>query len=187
MNVFYLSHDVTECAQQHVDKHAVKMILEYAQLLCTAHRLLDGAQVQGLTKTGRRVKRWILDNPKQEQLLYVATHTNHPSAVWARASDSNYQWLASLLNQLCAEYTHRYGKVHKCQRDGLVEFLLLNTPINIQQAAFTEPTPAMPDEYKVKGSSLKSYRQYYIGAKSRMFNWKNRNTPEWIINANLSL
>lgn len=183
MNVFYLSHDVTECAQQHVDKHAVRMILEYAQILSTAHRFLDGNLVQGLTKTGRNVKRWVLSDPQQQLLLYAATHINHPSVVWARTSAANYQWLARLLDQLCTEYTYRYGKVHKTQRDGLAQFLLLNTPINIAQSAFTEPTPAMPDQYKVEQSSIKSYRQYYIGAKSRMFKWKNRTTPDWISNA----
>ena len=34
MNVFYL--DTHRCAKQHVDKHVVKMIVEYAQLLSTA-------------------------------------------------------------------------------------------------------------------------------------------------------
>lgn len=29
------------CANAHVDKHVVNMILEYAQLLSTAHRVLD--------------------------------------------------------------------------------------------------------------------------------------------------
>ena len=45
MNIFYLDNDVDVCAQMHVDKHVVKMILEYAQLLSTAHRLLDGVEV----------------------------------------------------------------------------------------------------------------------------------------------
>ena len=44
MNIFYLSHDVDECARFHVDKHVVKMILESAQLLSTAHRVLDGVE-----------------------------------------------------------------------------------------------------------------------------------------------
>ena len=40
MNIFYLDADPVKCAQAHVDKHVVKMILEYAQLL--AHRVIDG-------------------------------------------------------------------------------------------------------------------------------------------------
>ncbi len=39
MNIFYLDHDTRKCAEMHNDKHVVKMILEYAQLLSTAHRM----------------------------------------------------------------------------------------------------------------------------------------------------
>ena len=46
--MFYL--DITQrCAKQHVDKHVVKMIVEYAQLLSTAHRVLDGEEYEGRT------------------------------------------------------------------------------------------------------------------------------------------
>ena len=38
MNIFYLHNNPKVCAEQHVDKHVVKMIVEYAQLLSTAHR-----------------------------------------------------------------------------------------------------------------------------------------------------
>jgi hypothetical protein len=47
MNIFYLHENTTECAKQHLDKHVVKMILEYAQLLSTAQRLLDGHEYEG--------------------------------------------------------------------------------------------------------------------------------------------
>ena len=36
MNLFYLDEDLDKCAEYHVDKHVNKMILEAAQLLCTA-------------------------------------------------------------------------------------------------------------------------------------------------------
>ena len=45
MNIFYLDKDPKTCAQYHCDKHVVKMILEYAQLLSTAHRVLDGNNI----------------------------------------------------------------------------------------------------------------------------------------------
>jgi hypothetical protein len=187
MNIFYLHHDTKICAEWHVDRHAVKMILEYAQLLSTAHRVLDGQEVIGLSKTGRKAKRWKL-NDNRDTILYSATHMNHPSAVWARQSKDNYIWLTELLNALCKEYTYRYGKVHKVEHSGLLSTLVNNTPINISCTnIFTEPTTAMPDEYKVIGSSIQSYRKYYAGAKSHMFKWKNRVTPEWINNANIQI
>ena len=186
MNIFYLSDSITECAQHHVDRHCVKMILEYAQLLSTAHRVLDGKETIELSKSNRKVRRWKLDTAG-DTILYSATHMNHPSAIWARASKANYKWLTLLLKELCAEYTYRYGKVHKCERDGLVDYLLNNVPLDISNKEFTEPTPAMPDEFKVSGSSVQSYRNYYIGSKSRMFNWKKREMPEWIVNANVQI
>jgi hypothetical protein len=159
MNIFYLSHDTTECAQMHVDKHCVKMILEYAQLLSTAHRVLD-------------------DVP-EDSMFYKMTHVNHPSAVWVRSSFKNYFWLSLLLDRLCKEYTYRYGKTHKVELSGLV-FKLANLPVNIPICDFTEPTPAMPEEYKVAGDSIQSYKNYYNGAKRNLFSWKNRAVPTFI-------
>jgi hypothetical protein len=183
MNIFYLDHDVVKCAEMHNDKHVVKMILEYAQLLSTAHRILDGTSTAGLSKTGRKHQRFILED-EREQMLYSSTHANHPSAVWARQSKENYLWLANMLIALCGEYTYRYGKVHKTERDGLANVLLKNIPNNISNRDFTQPTPAMPDEVKIAGDSIKSYRNYYINNKTHLANWKKRSTPGWY-NANV--
>lgn len=179
MNIFYLSSIPKKCAQYHVDKHTVKMILEYSQLLSTAHRVLDGTQYID-SSTGRKIKRWKLEDAKMDMGLYKATHINHPSAVWVRQSSENYMWLCELLLKLCQEYTHRYYKIHKCEKLGLVDVLYNNVPKNIPRKQFTEPTPAMPDQYKVIGDSMKSYHNYYNGDKRRMFNWKNREVPYFI-------
>ena len=176
MNIFYLEHDVKDCAKMHVDKHCVKMILEYAQLLSTSHRVLDGIQSPGISKTGRKQTRYsIPDN--RESSLYSATHVNHPSAIWARHSSCNYAWLFDMFVSLMEEYTHRYGKVHATSR--LTKDLSC-APKNIVEGSFTQPTPAMPEEYKVFGDSIKSYRNYYLGEKRRMFSWKRREVPAWI-------
>ena len=58
MNIFYINEDPKIASLEHCDKHAVKMCVEYAQLLSTAHRLLDGKEFVGKSKTGRNVKRW---------------------------------------------------------------------------------------------------------------------------------
>ena len=47
MNIFALHTDPQTCAEMHCDKHVVKMILEHAQLMCTAHRVLDGTFYYG--------------------------------------------------------------------------------------------------------------------------------------------
>ena len=180
MNIFYLDHDVRKCAEMHNDKHVVKMILEYAQLLSTAHRVLDGVELIGLSDSGRKKKFWTLGDSR-DYTLYKATHINHPSAVWVRKSVQNYMWLAEMLEVLCGEYTYRYGKVHKVERDGLMQLLKNEFPKNLPIAPFTEPTPAMPDDVKIIGDSIKSYRNYYINNKAHLANWKKRTTPEWYI------
>jgi hypothetical protein len=182
MNIFYLDKNPRKCAEYHLDKHCVKMILEYCQLLSTAHRVLDGKETVEKSKTGRNVKRWILES-ELNNVLYSATHINHPSAVWCRHSLQNYQWLHELLVELCREYTYRYGKVHKCEEIGLVK-ALGTPPSNISTKPFTEPTPAMPDACKVVGDSVTSYRRYYIMEKSRMWSWagkiNSRSIPNWL-------
>ncbi len=158
MNIFYLSHDPVMCARQHVDKHVVKMILESAQLLSNAHHMLDGEQVI--------------------KPIYKLTHKNHPSAIWVRMSKRHYNWLHMLLHALCKEYTHRYEKVHKVEREGLLE-TLKQSPNNLQDNGWIcDPIPAMPDEYKSE-TVIDSYRNYYRGAKSSFANWKKREVPFW--------
>ena len=54
MNIFYLSSDPKACAEDHCDKHVVKMIIEYAQLLSTAHIILDGKESKQVKKRNRK-------------------------------------------------------------------------------------------------------------------------------------
>ena len=178
MNIFYLNENPKQCAQEHLDKHVVKMILEYAQLLSTAHRLLDGEQYID-SSSGRKIKRWKLKNLQLEQLLFKASHINHPSAIWCRKNVQNYMWLAELLEETCNEYTHRYGKVHSVQASGLMQALKNNFPNNLPIGPFTEPTPAMPDDCKVPGDSIQSYKNYYIQKKRLFAKWTNREMPIW--------
>lgn len=160
-----------------VDKHVVKMILESAQLLSTAHRFLDGVEMMGKTPTGRNVKRWVLSDAR-EPVLYSATHINHPSAIWCRKSVENYNWLTDHMFALLSEYTYRYDKEHKVQ--GELSYMLQSPPYNLKDWDFTTMPSAMSDEYKISDDPLVNYRNYYKKGKSRMFSWKNRNPPEWI-------
>ncbi len=68
MNIFILDEDITKSAQAHCDKHVVKMILESAQLLCTAVNYYAGEQVTP----------------------YKSTHMNHPCSIWVRESLANF-------------------------------------------------------------------------------------------------
>ena len=176
MNIFAISNDPKQSAEWMVDKHVVKMILETAQLLSTAHRILDGTEYIDKTKTGRKVKRWLLPD-EREVYLYSATHVNHPSTVWTRATNNNYTWLACHFGALLAEYTYRYGKHHKCE--AMVPWLRY-PPHGIPVGYLTQVTPAMPEQYKVGADSVASYRKYYREAKQHLHKWTKREAPEWI-------
>lgn len=176
MNIFYLHDDPYLCAQQHCDKHVVKMIIEYAQLLSTAHRMTDGVEYEGRTQTGRRVRRWKLSDAADENVIYKASHINHPSAVWARSNDQNYIWLLELWYALSYEYEHRYGREHLTFTK--LRDVLNRVPENMTEGEFFRPPPAMPDYCKC-ADVIDSYRTYYINEKARFAKWTNRETPEW--------
>lgn len=82
INLFFLSRDARKAAQAHCNKHLIKMTLETAQLLCTAHRLLDGSRAAGVSASGRKQTTWVMPDESRERALYRATHANHPVAVW---------------------------------------------------------------------------------------------------------
>ncbi len=159
MNIFYLDNDPKSAARMQCDRHVVKMILESAQLLSTAHRELDGDQ-------------WA--NARE---LYKSTHKNHPSAVWARSSVDNYNWLFRHFLALCDEYSYRYGKTHKS--DEKFRSVLFFSPANISTLeSFTPPPQCMPDDYK-DANTIIGYRKYYALDKAAN-SWfcYNKSRPE---------
>jgi len=159
MNIFYLHKEPTTCAEFHCDKHVVKMILESAQMLSTAHRVLDG------------------ETFADHNRLYKLTHGNHPSNVWLRASNMNYRHLYELFIALCDEYTYRYGKIHAT--DAKLRIPLAMTPRNIVNGPMSQPPQCMPDEYK-EDNSINGYRNYYLGEKAYMCKWTKREIPAFM-------
>ena len=179
MNIFYLHNNTKICAELHVDKHVVKMIVEYAQLLSTAKRMIDGTQYIAKSKTGRKVTRYRLENSNEENTIYKACHLHHPSAVWARSSIQHYDWLYSLFTELGGEYTYRYKKEHSTIK--LLKDLLRKSPNNLQDNGWVEPPPAMSHypQCIVPGDSIQSYKNYYIEAKAYFAKWTSRPVPVW--------
>ena len=180
MNIFVLHGSPITSAHHMCDKHIVKMPVETAQMLSTIHRVLDGEEYVGYSKTGRRIKRWThwldggLDGDMPDRkFLYHATMVNHPCTIWARETLGNYLWLVYHGLELCREYTRRYDRRHASQ--SIIEFCKADWPKNIDQDTYHKKTPfaqAMPDEYKVEGDAVSAYRKYYIGEKSRFARWK---------------
>ena len=178
MNIFYVDKDPVVAAQSLCDKHVVKMILESAQLLSTAHRLLDGRMVQAVSATGRKVKRWVLDDAR-DSVVYSATHINHPSAVWCRQSLENYGWLVDHLHAMLNEYGYRYGKKHKT---GEMAYYVYAPPHNLREWDFTPMPSCMAPEYIVSGDPVENYRNYYIHGKKHLHKWTKREAPTWMFN-----
>lgn len=132
MNIFVTSFNAMQCAADHCSIHRNKMIVEYAQLMSTAH------SEQGT---------W-------HHSMYKPTHVNHPSAKWVRATKGNYAWLYDLWWCLLKDYKDVTGKEHKSAR--LMEVL---RPKLIEPPCFTVDMMAMPDEYKTDDITI-SYRNY---------------------------
>jgi hypothetical protein len=154
MNIFYLHKDPVEAAKLQYNKHVVKMILESAQMLCTAHHEIMGDDAN---------------------VPYKRAHVNHPSTIWARRSAQNYVWLYDHFVALAQEYKKRYGKDHlsytKCEP--YLRFL----PGGLPYTGFTQPPQAMPDEYKDE-CSIQAYWNYYIAEKSAIANLKKETVYE---------
>jgi len=153
MNIFYLDADPAIASKYHLDKHVVKMPLETAQILCTIH--------------------WLQGN----EAPYKATHKNHPCTIWVNQSIKNYDWVCQLGLELCKEYTFRYGKTHKCE--AIIQWCIENKP-NLPIDNMQDYALAMPDEFKVNGDVVQSYRNYYKYGKTHLHSWKNREVPTWI-------
>ena len=181
MNIFILDKSPGCAARQHCDKHVVKMIIESAQMLSTAHRILDGTEYQDKTRNGRRIKRWRLN--ENDDNFYKAVHMNHPCTIWTRKSKQNYEWHYELFIALCDEYTHRYGKVHETDRK--LRELLKEPPKNISDAGLTEWPQCMPDYCKDQ-DPIQAYRNYYIHEKKDFAVWTSRQTPNWFSGINKS-
>lgn len=156
MNIFFLDQDPEKAARYQCNKHIVKMVLESAQLLSTAHHET---------------------NSKYAPLLYKATHKNHPCSVWTRSSQANYNWLYRHFLFLSDEYFRRYDKVHKTAR--LYSDLLGHTP-DIPDVGFTEPALAMYDECKCE-CPVESYRRYYRVKKREIdMRWPENQVPDFM-------
>jgi hypothetical protein len=163
------------------DKHIIKMILESAQMLCTAKRVLDGTPYEDKTKNGRKIKRWRLENPNEEAIIYKAGWLRHPSTQWVIKSAYNYIWLYKHMMAMNDEYKSRYNHTKDHLAVQKLGELLKQPPKNINiKALATDATPAMPDECIVPGDSVASYRKYYIMKKVRFATWKAPSKmPQW--------
>lgn len=159
MNVFWLDEDPRTAARYHCDQHVNKMLLEAAQLCCTALR----------------------EHGCEADYLYRATHRDHPLARWAGESRANWTRLLEFARALDAEFRERYGhdESHASRRmldraaaDGLADAL--------PDRQATDPPQCMPERYRRPGDLVGAYRAYYAGEKREMARWDRAPEPDWL-------
>ena len=158
MNIFFLSTNTRRCAKWHCDKHVVKMILEYTQILYTSNH------VNGGTGTILALAPICLSTGVRGYKLHAK---NHPSVKWASESLAHYMWLHSLAIDLVKEHSYRFSPkaIHACHEHLL--WLHSHPPPQLftKTKWLRDPPPAMPEEYRVNLRSIDCYRAYYNGAK----------------------
>lgn len=133
-----------------------------------------------LEKEGRKTRNvdvWVIDDYRND-VLYKATHINHPSAIWVRDSVENYIWAAEYLLALGDEYTKRYEKRHASIEK--LGYLLQSPPLNLTNWDFTKPPSVMDERYIVSDDPVLNYRHLYNTGKSHLLKWKGREKPDWI-------
>lgn len=159
MNIFVLDEDPWKAAEMQCDKHVVKMPLETAQLLSTAHHVV-GTDVN-------------------KEKIYRKTHVNHPCSKWVRENSANYEWALEHFKALLKEFEKRYGKEHASGK--LLPYLselpnFSKEKITDERTQFVQ---AVPDEYR-KEDPVEAYKEVYLKEKSRFACWdKLGNKPRW--------
>ncbi len=157
MNIFAVNDDPRLAALELPDKLVPKMIVESAQMLSTAHRVLDN------------------DTNADAKGLYQKAYENHPSSVWVRQDALNYWWLWMHALTLCEEYKWRFTDeggigMHKTET---VIHALQDLPINIPRNKQTnyeilKDLPlCMPDQYKQTGTG--DYHRIYAPESYQQF------------------
>lgn len=182
INIFKLNDCPKKSAEDQCDEHIRKMYIESAQMLSTAHRMLDGYTDRRPSKSGKTmINYWRHPDDQLEVCLYSAVHHNHPSTIWTRESKDNYLWHYEHFVALLDEFTHRFGKVSKT--DIQLRYPLSNVPKNIPDVGPTPFKLAMGSnpECVYPNDPVKSYRAFYHTKQKRFpMNWnKSRRMPNW--------
>lgn len=188
MNLFLIDKNILECVVALCDKHCVKMILETCQVLYAC---------------------WHVRSPLPDHdptiAPYRKTHVNHPISIWVRHNESHYNWTCNYGLALCAEYTRRYGKIHKTQYHlerlqswGYPPKVLPDVPIKKKTKEWVYARKGIPSEFeyfplcmdessytRVNGEyhAVASYKNYYQSKNDKIkMEWRHTEKPTWFVN-----
>ena len=162
MNIFAMDVEPYRSALWHTDRMLRLMIKETAQLLSTAHRVLDGH---------RHSSRF------DELGMYKIYAPKHPCSTWVQSSRGNYEWLAAFFWHAGEEYRYRFSKEH-ASFEKLSEVLQI-PPSCVPDGRLTPHPLVMPDECVVGNDPYASYRKYVRMRKGNGATWSKRNRPWW--------
>ncbi|AGB16742.1 hypothetical protein Halru_2154 [Halovivax ruber XH-70] len=157
MNVFWLDESPELAARYHCDQHVNKMLLEAAQVLCTAAR----------------------QNGYERDFLYRATHTDHPVTRWATESRANWLELRDHAEALNAEFKARYDHEDDHASWAVIDRIDPDA-IDFPRSAPTPKPQAMPADYRDPDDPVAAYRAYYAGEKAEWAEWAHTDEPPWL-------
>lgn len=163
MNIFAVSLNPNAAARMLCDKHVFKMHVESVQLLVS---LCNNLEVEHGIK-------------RKDGGIHKGGHPHHPCCKWLEESAENIEWLLDHAFELCFEHHFRKGTdvFSYYQLRELVPVLKRLPVPEVRQTPFPL---CMPEEYKVEGDPVESYRNYYIGDKVNMATWNyRRQPPSW--------
>jgi hypothetical protein len=178
MNVFYLDDDPVTAAAWLCDQHVSKMILESAQMMCTAIRMH-----MGLEDTPRE------ELPEELKFLYKKAHPKHGSTIWVGECFRNFQWLFSHVVQMHSQHKHRFGTRHKSFRVAREAWFFLVNKRAEHKFILPERNNKITPPYMAFGPELEhlkdpsdpvgSYRKFYVADKAKFATWTNSEPPHW--------
>jgi len=168
MNVFHLNSNPEKAARLMHNKHVVKMILESAQMLCTAYHIKSDCR---------------------NDVPYKKAYENHPMTIWVRESTGNLEWLIRHSLELCSIYKKWRDREHASEK--VIKWCFDNksklTGLKNVSKKMTPPPLCMPDKYKIKYRSglnnyVASYLNYYRNEKIQVNSeWCNRVRPAFTL------
>ena len=177
MNVFYLDHDPVTAAIWLCDQHVSKMILESAQMMCTAIRIH-----LGLEDTPRE------ELPEDLKWLYRTAHPKHGSTIWVGTSYANFKWTFQHVVQMHGQHSIRFGTRHNSYRVARAAWLYVmkkkktKDRVPFPMEGRTPPYMAFGPELehlKDPKDPVGSYRKFYIADKAKFATWTNSEPPPW--------
>jgi len=172
MNLFFLHTDPQEAAQLYCDQHLGKIRLEASQMLSTAYHLSPHVTVED------RQAMWYVQNNR----IYNKAFINHPTSVWVRAAQDNFDWTLVHLKALQAIWV---GAGHNgAVTETLITSFNKTSSLLRLPVGMTDVPLAMYDAIKAKYKpkeplpiAVQAYREYMC---AKVF--KNDKRPTWTIN-----